>query len=149
MEMAAGIDTASRAGRASQAGPVTMASHRCRNQTGGHHAASAGCLPSNGSAPTMRMKRTACTAIETREKDFARLQRQAGQREAIAEAREEALPLKNGEQRGDGHRKRDEGNQVITNSLAVDVERRAVEELVAFPIDFECGQGRGNQRGDD
>src|ERR1043166_4826927 len=54
--------------RASGAGPMTMASQRCTNQTGGHQNACAGWLPINGTQPTVAMNSTAWTKSNTRRK---------------------------------------------------------------------------------
>src|SRR5262245_12696601 len=74
---------------------------------------------------------------EFRDEDFARQNRKAGQGHTVAKAREEALPLQNGEERGNRHGQGEERKEIVADGLAIDLEGSGMYMPVALPVDLE------------
>ena len=71
------------------------------------------------------------------EEDLAGADREAGEREAIAQAGEERIPLHEGEERGDRHGESEEGEQVFADGRLVrgrGGDGGHLEQGVAFPV---------------
>ena len=85
------------------------------------------------------------------EEDLAGLDREAGERQAIAEAGEQRLPLEGGQERGRRHRQGDE-RQLIGAHLAQHLdggEARVLHAVVALHVGLDGEDSDREQRGED